>query len=477
MVFRVEDVMQNRNQKDNLKTNSLGVSDIVFFVVAAAAPLGATLGGSPAVFAIGGSSAPGLYLCASVILMLFAIGFAAMSRYVVSAGGFAELVKVGIGRTVGHAASGIAILAYICMLAGIYGAFSAFNSELVKNYMGVEFTWQLSALLAIVVVGIFGYLDVNISAKVLGVLMILEVLILVVFDIAVLIQADPVAMNFANFIPKDLSAPGLGVAMMFAFACFVGFESTTLYGEEAKNPHTTIPIATYIAIALIGVFYTLTTWCLGIAYSGSDIQAAATGDLVNFVFNMNTKFVGLWSTQLMQVLAVTSLFAVLLSFHNALCRYLFSLARSNFLFNALSRVHPKNSSPHVASLALSVITFLILSVFMLTGADPIGNLYMCMVALGTLAILVLQSMGAIAVIAYFKKTRKGFLWQGLIAPLLGGAGLIFVVILALTNFHELTGSNSELVGFLPWLVPIAAAVGIINGKRKAANYTANEVPT
>ncbi|SFB01396.1 Amino acid transporter [Pseudomonas sp. NFIX10] len=469
--------MQNHDQKNNLKTNSLGVSDIVFFVVSAAAPLGATLGGSPAVFAIGGSSAPSLYLCASVILMLFAIGFAAMSRYVVSAGGFAELVRVGIGSTVGHAASGIAILAYICMLAGIYGAFSAFNSELVKNYTGIDFSWQLSALSVIVIVGIFGYLDVNISAKVLGVLMILEVLILVVFDIAVLTQADPAAMNFANFIPKDFSAPGLGVALMFAFSCFVGFESTTIYGEEAKNPHTTIPLATYIAIALIGVFYTLSTWCLSIAYSGSDVQAVASGDLINFVFNMNTKFVGLWSTQLMQVLAVTSLFAVLLSFHNALCRYLFALARSNFLFNALSRVHSKNSSPHVASLALSVITSLILLVFMLAGADPIGNIFMWMVALGTLAILVLQSMGAIAVIAYFKKTKQGFLWQGLIAPLLGGAGLIFVVILALTNFHELTGSKSELVGYLPWLVPIAAAVGIINGKRKAANYTTNEIPT
>lgn len=469
--------MQDRDQKNNLKTNSLGVSDIVFFVVAAAAPLGATLGGSPAVFAIGGSSAPALYLCASVILMLFAIGFAAMSRYVVSAGGFAELVKVGIGRSVGHAASGVAILAYICMLAGIYGAFSAFNSELVKNFTGMTISWQLSAVMAIALVGLFGYLDVNISAKILGVLMIFEVLILVVFDAAVLVQSDLAAMNVSNFIPVDFSAPGLGVALMFAFACFVGFESTTLYGEEAKNPHTTIPRATYIAIALIGVFYTLTTWCLGIAYSGSDIQAAATDDLVNFVFNMNTRYVGLWSTQLMQLLAVTSLFAVLLSFHNALCRYLFSLARSRFLFSSLSRVHNKYSSPHRASLALSAITLAILLAFMFTGADPIGNLYMWMVAVGTLAILVLQAMGAIAVIAYFKKTGKGFFWQGFAAPLLGGAGLIVVIVLALSNFQALTGSHSELASLLPWLVPIAAGVGIINGRRKSANFQANELPT
>ena len=456
--------MQNHDHTHHLKTGSLGISDIVFFVVAAAAPLGATLGGSPAVFAIGGRSAPSLYLFASVILILFAVGFAAMSRYVVSAGGFAKLVEVGIGKRVGHAASGIAILAYVCMLSGIYGAFAAFNSDLIKTFMGFDVSWQVSALFAIVIVAAFGYLDVNVSAKILGCLMILEVLILVVFDVAVLFKAPPADMALTNFIPQDISTPGLGVALMFAFACFVGFESTTIYGEEAKNPNRTIPIATYIAIALIGIFYTLTTWCLGIAYTGSDIQAAATGDLVNFVFNMNTRYVGLWSTELMQVLAVTSLFAVLLSFHNALCRYLYSLARAKFLFRSLGKVHPKHCSPYYASSALSLLSLAIVLAFMLTGADPMSNLYMWMVALGTLAILVLQAMGAIAVIAYFKKKHVGFFWQGFVAPVLGGAGLIAVVILALTNFNALSGSQSEIVSLLPWLVPVAALLGIINGK-------------
>jgi len=468
--------MQHDDQKSQLRRNSLGVSDIVFFVVAAAAPLGATLGAAPAVFSIGGPNAPGMYLCASVILMFFALGFAAMSRYVVSAGGFAELIKVGIGKAVGHAASGVAILAYVCMLAGIYGAFAAFNSELVKNFIGIDLGWQASAIIAILLVGIFGYLDVKISAKILGVLMILEVLILVLFDAAVLIKSDSTSITFTTLLPTSLNSPGLGVALMFAFACFVGFESTTIYGEEAKNPHKTIPNATYIAITLIGVFYTLTTWCLGIAYSGSDIQAAADADLVNFVFNANTKFVGSWSTNLMQLLAVTSIFAVLLSFHNALCRYFFSLSRSRFLFKSLSRVHPKHSSPHFASAALSISTLIIVSLFMIAGADPINNLYMWMVALGTLAILVLQTMGAVAVIAYFKKTRQGFFWQGFVAPLLGGGGLFVVVMLAVVNFQELSGAKSGLASDLPWLIPIVAFLGILNGKRKSANFLNNGNP-
>ncbi|WP_447411928.1 amino acid permease, partial [Clostridium perfringens] len=76
----------------------------------------------------------------------------------------------------------------------------------------------------------------------------------------------------------------------------------------------------------------------------------------NFVYAANTQFVGQWSTSLMQILAITSVFAVLLSFHNALCRYLFALARSGFLPQQLSSVHPRFRSPYKASITLSVIT-------------------------------------------------------------------------------------------------------------------------
>lgn len=458
--------MQLEEQKPNLKSNSLGVSDIVFFVVAAAAPLGATLGATPAVFAVGGAGAPAIYLCASLILLLFAVGFAAMSKYVVSAGGFAELVKVGIGRVAGNAASGVALVAYTCMIIGIYGAFAAFNSELILSYTGIAVSWQVSILIAVVLVAVFGYLDVGISAKLLGILMILEVFILVIFDAAVIWHTPLSEINFSTMLPQSINFSGIGVALMFAFACFVGFESTTIYGEEAKNPRRTIPLATYISIGLIGVFYTLTTWCIGLAYSGQDVQSAAGADLVNFVFNANTKFVGAWSTALMQLLAVTSLFAVLLSFHNALCRYFFSLARSQFLFKALERVHIKHNSPHIASATLTFITVALIGAFMVAQADPIKHLYMWLVAVGTLGILILQTLGAIAVIAYFRKTKQGYFWQGLVAPSLGGIGLSVAAYLAVTNFAELSGANSGLASYLPWLIPIAACLGILNGTRK-----------
>ncbi|WP_020190038.1 APC family permease [Pseudomonas putida] len=458
--------MEQSALQGQLRPGSLGTADIVFFVIAAAAPLGATLGAGPVVFAMGGAISPAIYLAASVVLLLFAIGFAAMSRHVVSAGGFADLVRSGLGKTAGHAAAGVALLAYICMLAGLYGQFAAFGADILSTLAGLTLDWKIIAVLGMVLIGVFGYLDVNVSAKVLGILMVLEVLIMVLFDIAVLFQTDLSTFDWGVLSPLQLSisTPGVSLALMFAFCCFVGFESTTIYGEEARNPNRTVPLATYIAIILIGVFYTLTSVSLALAYADVDVKAAASGDMLNFVFNANTKFVGNWSTATMKVLVVTSVFAVLLSFHNALCRYLFSLARSGFLARALSQVHPKHASPHRASLTLSLCTLVLVGGFMVAGADPVQQLYLWLVGLGTLGVLILQALGAAAVVGFSLKTGKCGVWQGVVAPVLGGAGLLCIVVLAITHFSELSGASDGAATNLPWLLLLAALLGALNGR-------------
>jgi len=451
-----------------LGRNRLGVADIVFFVVAAAAPLGATLGAGPVLFSIGGAAAPGLFLITFVVLLLFAVGLAAMSRYVISAGGFAEIVRQGLGHRAGHAAAGVAMIAYTAMLCGIYGQMAGFASEALGNF-GLHVNWKLIVLLTLVVIGLLGYLHVNLSAKILGTLMMLEVLILLAFDVAVLIQVPPANFSFSGLVPPALDAPGFGVALMFAFACFIGFESTTIYGEEARSPEKTVARATYVALILIAVFYLFTMWCIGLAYGADTVQQAASDDLVNFVFAVNTRYMGEQATALMQVLALTSIFAVLLSFHNVLSRYFFALARSGFLPRGLSRVHPHHQSPARASLALSGWCLLVVGLFILFDADPIAHLFMMNVGLGVLSVLVLQMLGAFAIAGWFGKRGQGdevSLLRGRVAPALGGVGLLVIVALAVVNFGDLSGLSDDGGGFaryLPLLVVLAAVLGWVNG--------------
>lgn len=448
-----------------LKSGSLGVPAVVFFVVATAAPLAAVLGAGPVVFTFAGVGGPAMYVIAALVLLLFGVGFAAMSRFVTSAGGFAAFAGKGLGRHAGYLMAGVAVLAYAGMLIGLFGQFSVFTADLFSSLFGWSIPWQLIAFAGVILIGVFGYLDIQLSASVLGVLMILEVLILVIFDVVVIATGGMEGVNLDAFAPANVFTPEMGAGLLFAFACFVGFEATVIYGEEAKRPKITIPRATYASIIVIGVIYTATMWALGLAYGSDEVQAAAIADPVEFVFSANTQFVGEWSTLIMRILVVTSLIAVLLAFHNTLSRYLFSLGRAKFLSARLGRTHPRFQSPSFASAVLSIVTAVALLVFVLAQADPFLTIYLWLVGIGTLGVLILQAAGAAAVVGYFVRNRgsRTSAWANFIAPALGGLGLVGAIILAVMNFPLLTGVTEGLGTMLPVLLVLAAVVGLMIG--------------
>lgn len=445
-----------------LKRNAIGVPGIVFFVVAAAAPLAAALGGSPIAFSALGAGAPGAYLIAGVILILFAVGYGAMSRFVTSSAGFAAYLEQGLGRTTGFAGAAVALLSYNCMLMGLYGLFGYFCSAVIGDLTGMQTDWRLWTAVAWAGVAILGYLEINLSAKVLGVLMIGEVLILSVFDVVVFMQGGAEGINLDSFQPSTVVADGLGVALLFAAASFVGFEATAIYGEEAKDPARTVPRATYVAVVLIAVFYSVSTWAISLANGTDKIREAATDDPAGFIFALNTQYVGQWSTLIMNILLVTSTFAVLVAFHNTLSRYNFALGRSGILPRALGAAHPRWQSPHIASITVTALTLAVVGAFMLAGADPFAELYAWLVGVGTLGVLVMQTTTSIAVLIFFlrKKHNEFRLWSCAVAPILSALGLAAATYLALANWDVLAGATSGIPMLLPWLIILSALTGV-----------------
>jgi amino acid transporter len=104
------DAIQGTRQ---LHKNAIGLSHIVFFVVAAAAPLTAVVGATPAAFGMGnGPGVPGTFVLAGGLYLLFSVGFTAMSRFVGSAGAFYTYISQGLGKPIGVAGALIALLAY-----------------------------------------------------------------------------------------------------------------------------------------------------------------------------------------------------------------------------------------------------------------------------------------------------------------------------------------------------------------------------
>jgi amino acid transporter len=445
---------------DSLERNALSTAGIVFLVLAAVTPMAAIVGVVPLGVLLGdGAGFPGAYLIAGVILLLFAVGFAAMSQHVTNAGAFYAYVARGIGRPAGAAAAGVAVVAYNAIMISVAGGFGYFAHVIIADELGISLPWEAWVAILLAVIAIFGNRHVDISAKVLGVALVCEMLILLVLDVAIVADRGLSAFSLDSFAPSTVFSGAPGVALLYAFYTFIGFEATALFGEEARDAKRSIPRATFIAVGVIAVFYTLTSWTLVAGYGASGVQAAAAKDPGNFVFAANERFVGAASTHAMHVLIVTSLFAAVLALHNATARYLFALGREGLLSRALGRTHPRHHSPYIASRVQLAIAALIIAGFAIGGADPYLLLGTSMSGLGTLGIVALQAAAAAAVIGYFRRRRDPRIWTTVVAPLAGAAGLITACVLIVHNYSVLTGKPSGLVNQLPWLLVAAAVAG------------------
>ncbi|WP_030621482.1 APC family permease [Streptomyces fulvoviolaceus] len=449
---------------------SIGVAGIVFLVVAAAAPLTAIGGALPVMLAIGnGPGVPAAYLLVAVVLLLFSVGYAAMSRHVVDTGAFYSYVTAGLGRITGTGAAGLALLTYTAVQAGIYGLAGVTADSLVVKYGGPDVPWWLWSGVLLVCVGLLGYRNIDVGTKVLSVLLVLEVGIVAVVAVAVLVKGGAHGIDLTSFTPSafDTGSPGIGV--MFAVASFVGFEATAIYSEEARDPKRAVPKATYIAVILIGVFYALSSWTVVLGVGTDQVQAAAAKDTSGLVFAVAAQYVGGPASDVMEILLLTSLFAALLAFHNTISRYLFSLGRQGSAPAVLGRSHARHGSPHAGSLAQTATALVVVAAFVLAGADPVLELFTWMSGLATLGVLLLMILVGVAVVVFFARTAADSrLWHTRIAPGLGILGLCAVTWLVLDNFTTLIGGSAGLARLFEGVAVLCFAAGALSAVRRTS---------
>lgn len=457
-----------------LQRGALGVAGIVFLVLAAVAPLtGIVVVASLAIALGNGGGTPASFLIIAVILLLFAVGYAQMSKQLVNAGGFYAFVVKGLGRTGGLIAGLIATLGYNFFVVGTIGTSGFFMQSIIAGLTGFDVHWYVWGLLSIVVCFVLARTGVDFSSKVLGVALVLEVLMLVVFDVSVLVQTG---YDLGAFSPEAVFSGSLPIGLLLAATGFLGFEATALFGEEARNPLKTIPRATYTAIIAIGVILGVTTWAVVSATGVARAQATAqehlaTGDLI---FSISATYLGPQLTVVMQVLLLVSLFAAMLAFHNSATRYLYALGRARVLPFALARTR-SSGAPQLAGIVQAAFAAVVAGLFALAGLDPILNLVPAMLGFGTLAVIVLQALAALSIVVFFRRRGDRRWWSTLIAPGIGFLALSVIVVLAVVNFDIVAGSSEPAIRLMPLLLVAAVIGGIGYGaylrRRKPAIYS------
>lgn len=452
------------HQHATTKSRQLTTPKIVFLILAAAAPIGAITALTPLQYALGnGPGAPAAFVIAGVILLCFGIGYAAMARQITNTGGFYTFITRGLGKPVGIPGAFIAIVAYTATCLQVAAGFGVYATLVINPLLHIDLAWYWWVLMAVGLTTLLSYRSVDMSAKVVGVVMVCEIVVLLTIDAFVIAdQGVGVALPAVSWTPEVALSSGVGIAMLYAFSGFVGFESAALYGEESKDPQRTIPRAIYASLALITVFYAFTSW-VGVGASGADqVQAVATADPDNYWLNIAGQYVGPVFTQMFGVLLCTSLFAALLSLQNAASRYVFSLGRERVLPHWIGQVHPKFKAPSRASLILGAFCVVVTGVFWISGLDPYLNLMSSMTGLSVLGIIALQSLACVSIMSFFHFRRhpEAHWFKTLIAPLLGLIGLVTAGVLALLNFTLVTGTDSIIINGAPIIIVVAIVGGL-----------------
>lgn len=459
----------------------LGPFAIMFMILAAAAPLTTVSATVPVALLVGnGPAFPSMYAVASILLAFFAIGFVAMTPFVKRSGAFYSYVTEGIGRSTGIATSFLAMLTYNFVQFAVHAFMGVVISDYVLAVSGVAVPWWVFTLIVLVVVGILGYLNIDVSGKVLGIVLILEVTVCLLFDLVVTVQGGGAeGLTAAPLIPAEIftGAPALG--LMLAASGFIGFEAAAVYRSEARNPDKTIPRALYGSLIVIGLFYFVTAWSM-VNYWGSEgsitrAEEASSTMLVDAVSNI----FGPVGNLVVQYLLMLSTFACLLSFHNVVTRYMFSMANTGLLPAGLGVSHPKHKSPARAAVTQSIAAAIVIIISAILGLEPISQVFTWGVAVAGVGTLLLMLITCIAVIVYFAKKNpaaRTSMWKCIIAPAIGAVALAVVTFLTIREFPASFGGSVPLsVGFGLTIVVAVVAGYIVAARNTTANTEAIEV--
>lgn len=392
-----------------------------------------------------------------VLLTLFAAGYLVLSRHVVEPAAYAAYTGYGLGKRVGSGILVMSVLSYTFATAAFVGLGGYFMAKAVEP-IGLGGPWWAYSCLYLAVLAYMGIAGVDFAAKLNSIICGLQFLMLAALFVAVIIQT-PEQFSLDVFSPSQLQGPGLGLSIVFVLLSLAGFESSAAYGEETRDPHRTIPRATYLTLGLLGALFIFGTWVVVSASKGDpgEISGGDPGDLMTSIY---TEYLGAWTGTTVSILVAITILGAAIAFHTLATRYMFSGGRSGFWPAALSHTHRTRRTPYVAVAVQLAVTTLILLPFVITGRSPLKDLLPAIGGYNALGMILKMALVCVSVIVAGRLGKAvGSRYSTLIAPSLAIVGFVVAGYLIVVNYSGVTGTDAAWVNSMPLVILVGMLYG------------------
>jgi amino acid transporter len=428
-------------ESSGLRSNCLPFPDVLAQSVANIAPTVTPTVNAALVFASSGSGTWLTYAIATVGLVFVGLNINQFAQRSAAPGSLYMYIARGLGPMAGVITGWALMLAYLLTAMAVASGFANYGEVLLAP-LGIT---PSPIFLIAICVGISWYVayrDIQLSTVMMLLLEVVSVAMIVLLGIIVLFKKG-YAIDMAQLSLKDAPPSGIVSGLVLGVFSFVGFESATTLGTEAKSPLRNIPRAVILSTVVCGSFFVLISYIEILGFTGLatpfNKSAAPTSDLATAA---GVGFFGL----IILVGSMVSLFACTLACINAGARILFSMGQHGIFHHRLGQAHGTNQTPHVAATLSCLIVFLVPTVTTMFGVKPLDN-YAYAGTIATYGFLVAYLLISIAAPIYLAR-------QGQLHPsnvVVSVLAILFMLIPTLGSFG-IAGNN-----FLSQVFPIPAA--------------------
>ncbi|WP_345802367.1 APC family permease [Microbacterium sp. AZCO] len=439
---------------EGLERRSVGFLDVLGQSVSAVAPSAAA---TTMILLVAGVATPGDTVVAVVVAALLSLVVARtinqFARRMVTSGSLFTYVAKGLGPAASIATAGAGILGYgfVSVFALLGGAhYLAILAERVWP----GFTGPLSmpalllcegAVLAVVLVR-----GIRLSTRLALVVEVLSVVLIALLLVALIALIGPV--DPALVVPSaGVSAPAIAAGAMLALTAFVGFESASTLGVEARAPLRNIPRAITGTVVVAGLLYVLAAYTQVAGFAALGLDLAESESPVN---DLATAYgVDQWGA-LADIGIAASFLACAIASATALTRVLFAMGRDGIVPRRFGTVHARFRTP-IAAVVVTVPLIVLIPVGIVVAGIGVWDAMEVVIVVAGVGYIVAYALVCIAAPFFLRRIGELTVGAGLLSALaavalIGGLSVYLVV--------EATGGNPGVWVALALAVLLGALV-------------------
>ncbi len=391
LLLKVNMPTVTRQQISGLRPQCLSFYEVIAQSIANIAPSAAPTLNVPLMFAAAGKGTWLAFLIATIGLVLICLNINQFACRSASPGSLYSYIASGLGSTVGIISGWSLVLAYLFTAMALMGGAANYVNVLLSVF-GVQVYSILVYACSVGIASYVAYRDIQLSTIFMLVLELFSVGLILSLAGIVLFEHG-LTIDTSQIVLEGVSLDSVRQGLVLAVLCFVGFESSTALGDEAKKPLKYIPRAVIWSTVFSGLFFMFLSYTEVLGFSGYEMSLDKSDAPLNVLATLaGVNFFG----TMISTAAIISMFGGTLASIHAGSRVLFSLARHGIFHASIGRAHNTYKTPHIAVTVLALVAFFVsssISLFNVRGLDAFGYLG-SIATYGFLLVYILVSVAA-----------------------------------------------------------------------------------